>query len=1040
MSIVVVLALVALSGFLMLLAGLSARARGPVATATPAVTAVPVSPSVQLSPAAAEPGTLVVVTGEGWQPGDDVSVRLDSPSGDQEAKPVAFATATEGGRLTAPFFFPSDAPWANWPYVLVTVWSPATGDEVVAVLQVLAAAPTATSPLTPTQPVATPEPTTQPSPTSVPASGCVDRASFVGDVTIPDNTSLSPGQSFVKTWRLRNGGTCTWTTDYALVFVGGHAMSGPSSVLLREPVAPGSTVDLSVTLAAPAGNGTYEGKWQLRNADGRLFGTGGNGDGVFWVRIAVGPTPTPAPTIINWRGEYHPNRNLAGGPAVVRDDKAVDFDWSTGAPAAGLPADGFSARWTRILSFEGGTYRFYARSDDGVRVWLDGGLIIDEWHDASGTTYSAERSLTAGSHTLRVEYYENGGAARIEFWWERLGDFPQWRGEYFSNVALAGAPALVRNDGAVDFDWGRGAPTTGLPADGFSARWTRTLWFDEGLYRFHAVVDDGVRLWVGDALVIDAWRDGGRREVTADHRLWAANHRLRVEYYERSGDALVHIWWEKLASYPDWKGQYWSNRRLEGSPVVVRNDGKIDFNWRRGAPANGLPGDNFSARWTRKAEFDAATYRFHVAVDDGARLWVDDRLILDTWHDGGVREVTADHALARGTHHLRVEYYERTGDARIRVWWKKVSSPSYLDWKGEYWSNRGLKGSPALVRNDKAVDFNWGKEAAAAGLPADNFSARWSRQVTFEPGVYRFHAWADDGIRLYVDGKLVVDEWHESSGDEVYVADLKLSGQPRLVVEYYERGDKAQLKVWWKRVGDLPAPTSTPTPTATPEPTVPPTATPTATPEPTVPPTATPEPTTVPPTATPTATPEPTVVPPTLTPPFTPTGVGVNEILPAPVPVDVDGDGVPDEVDEWIELRNAGSTAASLGGWLLDDGEGGSAPYRIPEAVVLQPGVFAVFGGRETGIVLDDSGDAVRLLAPGGTVVDVITFGPLAPNASYSRGEDGTWHTDWPPSPGKPNLPSLPSGPGLMEPRLTGLRLWISEGWPVGSPGVFRSF
>jgi hypothetical protein len=158
--------------------------------------------------------------------------------------------------------------------------------------------------------------------------------------------------------------------------------------------------------------------------------------------------------------------------------------------------------------------------------------------------------------------------------------------------------------------------------------------------------------------------------------------------------------------------------------------------------------------------------------------------------------------------------------------------------------------------------------------------------------------------------------------------------------------------------------------------------------------------------------------------------------------VDTDGDGVPDELDEWIELYNAGSTPVSLGGWLLDDGEGGSAPYQIPEAVVLQPGAFAVFGGRETSIVLDDSGDTVRLLAPEGTVVDAITFGPLAPNASYSRGEDGTWHTDWPPSPGRPNLPSLPPGLELTEPRLTGLWfwLWASEGRPVGSSGPIQGF
>ena len=722
----VVLALMALGGFLTALAGLNARAREPVAT--PVATATPVpNPSVQLSPAEGRPGTLVLVTGEGWRPGDTVIVRLDapSPSNDPGAQvPVAFATVTDEGHLTAPFIFPSDAPWASLPYVLVTAWSPATGNEVVAELRVPAAdqtpapTPTATPTLTPTQPVATPGPV-QPQPSPTPR--CVDQASFVRDVTIPDNTYLSPGQSFVKTWRLRNSGTCTWTTDYSLVFVDGHSMGAPVSVPLRGPVAPGSTVDLSVTLTAPAGNGIYEGKWQLRNAGGSRFGSGSNAAGPFWVRIVVGPTPTPVPAITGWRGEYYANRQLTGDPVLTRDDTAVSFDWGTAAPASGVPADGFSVRWTRTLSFEGGTYRFYARSDDGVRVWLDGERIVDEWHDATGSTYTAERPLSAGSHTLRVEYYESGGTANVRLWWERAGDFPQWRGEYFGNVTLAGAPALVRNDAAVDFDWGRNAPAAKLPVDGFSARWTRALWFEKGLYRFHAVVDDGVRLYVDDTLVIDAWRDGGQREVTADRTLAARSHTVRVEYYERDGDALIKTWWEKPTSYPDWRGEYWSNRDLRGDPALVRNDARVKFNWGRGAPASGLPADNFSARWTRTASFDAATYRFHAVVDDGVRLWVDDQLILDAWRDGSVRELTADHPLTQGTHRLRVEFYEHAADARVHVWWDKVSSPSYPDWKGEYWSNRSLKGGPALVRNDKAVDFQWDKGAAASGLPATAF-------------------------------------------------------------------------------------------------------------------------------------------------------------------------------------------------------------------------------------------------------------------------------------------------------------------------------
>jgi hypothetical protein len=128
--------------------------------------------------------------------------------------------------------------------------------------------------------------------------------------------------------------------------------------------------------------------------------------------------------------------------------------------------------------------------------------------------------------------------------------------------------------------------------------------------------------------------------------------------------------------------------------------------------------------------------------------------------------------------------------------------------------------------------------------------------------------------------------------------------------------------------------------------------------------------------------------------------VRLNEILPVPAQ-----DGIIDEIDEWVELYNAGSTAVDLGGWFLDDSEGGSEAYRMPEGTVIPPGAFMLFHGRTTGVTLDDTGDLVRLLDSDGVLLDKVVFGPLAPNASYSRDEDGVWHTDWPPSPRAPNLP-----------------------------------
>jgi Ig-like domain from next to BRCA1 gene len=121
-----------------------------------------------------------------------------------------------------------------------------------------------------------------------PTSKTCDLASFVKDVTIPDNSNQAPGSTFVKTWRLENAGSCTWTPDYSLIFVSGDSMGAPASVPLNTTVAPGSTVDVSVTFQAPESDGNYRSDWKLRNASNLVFGTGSDGAKSFWVQINVG--------------------------------------------------------------------------------------------------------------------------------------------------------------------------------------------------------------------------------------------------------------------------------------------------------------------------------------------------------------------------------------------------------------------------------------------------------------------------------------------------------------------------------------------------------------------------------------------------------------------------------------------------------------------------------------------------------------------------------------------------------------------------------
>lgn len=135
-------------------------------------------------------------------------------------------------------------------------------------------------------------PTKVPTATRAPTSTFVpipcDRADFVADVTIPDNTYIAPGTSFTKTWALKNSGTCTWTTGYSLVYASGEQMGGQASTALPGNVLPGQSINLSVVMTAPSAAGAHQGYWRLQNAYGGAFGWGINGDQAFWVLINSG--------------------------------------------------------------------------------------------------------------------------------------------------------------------------------------------------------------------------------------------------------------------------------------------------------------------------------------------------------------------------------------------------------------------------------------------------------------------------------------------------------------------------------------------------------------------------------------------------------------------------------------------------------------------------------------------------------------------------------------------------------------------------------
>ena len=217
-----------------------------------------------------------------------------------------------------------------------------------------AATPTQPAPATaaptnsPLPPTATPPPTaTSIPPTATPVPIPCDRAAFVKDLSYPDNAEVAAGTTFEKKWRLKNNGSCTWTSGYALVFDHGDAMGGPASQqLTTQTVAPGQEIDVAVSLKAPSATGSYQGFWKLRNNAGVIFGLGQDGGSAFWVKVKVINPATPTP-----------NANIT----YDFTKKAPDAEWrnATASLPWGDPADdslGVAAYVNNVKLNNGKTY------------------------------------------------------------------------------------------------------------------------------------------------------------------------------------------------------------------------------------------------------------------------------------------------------------------------------------------------------------------------------------------------------------------------------------------------------------------------------------------------------------------------------------------------------------------------------------------------------------------------------------------------------------------------------------------------------------
>jgi hypothetical protein len=421
-------------------------------------------------------------------------------------------------------------------------------------------------------------------------------------------------------------------------------------------------------------------------------------------------------------GEYFVSASLTG-LQLSRIDSTIDFNWPA-APDLGVPADQFSVRWTgQVQPRFTGRYTFYTQSDDGIRLWIKGTLLIDHWNQHGTAEDSGQINLVAGQkYDIKLEYFDQSQTAVVQLSWMSEcqarevipsiqlyppaavctapgeGTGTGLKGEYYDDVDLSDL-RNTRLDSRVSFVWADGvSPDPSVAPGTYSVRWTGQVQAPySGWTTFYTVSDDGARLFIDDSLVIDNWDSHPRTENQATINLVAGQmYNLRLEYFEKAEGGQIQLLWGSQCQRKDLipqtqlfpayggvvctdpvvgngtglKGAYYNNDDFTNLAFTHAAEA-VDFDWGDGAPDPAIGADTFSVRWTGRVQAQTSgIIRFWTSSDDGVRLWIDGNLIIDDWTDHQVAEDVGNITLTEGqTYDVRLDYREKLEKAIIKLSW-----------------------------------------------------------------------------------------------------------------------------------------------------------------------------------------------------------------------------------------------------------------------------------------------------------------------------------------------------------------------------------
>lgn len=379
---------------------------------------------------------------------------------------------------------------------------------------------------------------------------------------------------------------------------------------------------------------------------------------------------------------YYDNINLEGTPVLQRYEENINHDWGHSGPLVQPEENQFSAKWQGQFDFDGGEYRFIVQGDDSIRVWVDNVLIIDRWDNSGSLNLVEGVIVNQGRHSVIVEYRDQWWVASAKVDWELANpdcDVPEGRfcATYFLNTDLDGFPILRQEEPEIAHNWDLSGPQKLEEEDQFSGHWIGKFAFTEGKYTFTTRGNDGIRLWLDGALVIDSWNDydaGHQREINATVDVDSGLHEVEVAFYDKWWVASLDVSWVKTLDNCDFPeatfcAEYFFSNTLEGPPDLRTIENEINHDWQFSGPQGLAEENQFGARWRGTFAFDAGPWEFVLKSDDKFSLRIDGELMLDVGDNNTYQEYRQMIEMTAGLHQIEVSYIEEWWKANIAVKW-----------------------------------------------------------------------------------------------------------------------------------------------------------------------------------------------------------------------------------------------------------------------------------------------------------------------------------------------------------------------------------